>query len=93
MIGIVVAKASLSVNLDIGTSDHASLSLLAFEGATKRNKPNIQIGDIVYARVLSANKDIKSELVCISAQGKKEGLGVLPSGGFMITLPLNVIRR
>jgi hypothetical protein len=32
-------------------SQIASLSYLAFEGATKRNRPNVNVGDIVYAQV------------------------------------------
>jgi exosome complex component RRP40 len=37
--------------VDIGTSQLASLSYMAFEGATKRNRPNVNVGDIVYAKV------------------------------------------
>lgn len=43
VIGVVVGKGAMSVNVDIGTSEFASLSLLAFESATKRNRPNIQV--------------------------------------------------
>ncbi|POW03300.1 hypothetical protein PSHT_11723 [Puccinia striiformis] len=35
----------------LGTSSPASLDGLAFEGATKRTKPNLKIGTVVYARV------------------------------------------
>uniref|UniRef100_T1K252 Ribosomal RNA-processing protein 40 n=1 Tax=Tetranychus urticae TaxID=32264 RepID=T1K252_TETUR len=93
VIGVVVGKGAMSVNVDIGTSELASLSLLAFESATKRNRPNIQLGDLVYARILSANKDMKTELICVTSQMKKDGLGVLPQGGFMISVPLRVCRR
>ena len=37
--------------MDIGTAEPASLSYLAFEGATKRNRPNVSVGDLVYAKV------------------------------------------
>ena len=51
MIGVVTAKAGDLFRVDIGTSQPASLSYLAFEGATKRNRPNVNVGDIVYAKV------------------------------------------
>lgn len=44
--------------VDIGASQPASLSYLAFEGATKRNRPNINVGDIVYAKVGPINIDL-----------------------------------
>jgi hypothetical protein len=31
--------------------------------------------------------------VCINSYGKKSGLGVLSGGGFMFTVPLNLIRK
>ena len=36
--------------VDIGTSEAASLSYLAFEAATKKNRPNVNIGDVVYSK-------------------------------------------
>ncbi len=38
---------------------------LAFDGATKRNKPNLSVGALVYCRVAVANKDMDSELSCM----------------------------
>lgn len=43
MIGIVTARAGDVFRLDVGGSEQASLSYLAFEGATKRNRPNVQV--------------------------------------------------
>lgn len=43
VIGIVTAKAGDLFKLDVGGSEQASLSYLAFEGATKRNRPNVQV--------------------------------------------------
>ncbi|XP_008072332.1 exosome complex component RRP40 isoform X2 [Carlito syrichta] len=42
VIGIVTAKSGDIFKIDIGGSEPASLSYLAFEGATKRNRPNVQ---------------------------------------------------
>lgn len=43
IIGIVTAKAGDIFKVDVGGSEQASLSYLAFEGATKRNRPNVQV--------------------------------------------------
>ena len=63
--------------VDIGTSEPATLSYLAFEGATKKNKPSVNTGDVVYAKIVTASKDMEPELVCVDAYGKKAGLGQL----------------
>lgn len=43
VIGIVTAKSGDIFKVDVGGSEQASLSYLAFEGATKRNRPNVQV--------------------------------------------------
>ena len=32
-------------------------------------------------------------MVCVDSYGKKAGLGVLSGGGFMFTVPLNLVRK
>jgi len=93
VIGVVVGKAGDSFRIDIGTSEPATLSYLAFEGATKKNKPNITNGDVVYAKIVTASKDMEPELVCVDAYGKKAGLGQLQGGGFMFSVPLHLVRK
>ena len=56
MLGIVTGKGGDIFRLDVGASETASLSYLAFEGATKKNRPDVQIGDIVFAKFLVAHK-------------------------------------
>jgi len=70
----------------------AALGNLSFEGVTKRNKPDLKIGDLVYAKLAIANKDMEPELTCIESGGKSKGLGQL-NGGFMITVSLGLARR
>lgn len=53
--------------MDIGGSEWASLPLMAFEGATKKQKPDLQVGDAVYARLLSAHREMEPELVCVDS--------------------------
>ena len=43
IIGIVISKVGDAFKVQIGSSEEASLSSLAFPGATKKNKPNIQV--------------------------------------------------
>jgi len=43
VIGIVTNRGSDSYKVDIGGAMPASLPSLSFEGATKKNKPNIQV--------------------------------------------------
>jgi len=50
--------------VNIGASHPALLSNLSFEGATKRNKPNLQTGMLLYARVQSAPDAMDPTLSC-----------------------------
>ena len=43
MIGIVTNKAGDTFRIDIGANEIASLSFLSFEGATKRNRPDVKV--------------------------------------------------
>lgn len=52
MIGVIVSRHAENYKVDVGTSSNVQLDALAFDGASKRNKPNLQVGDIVYARVI-----------------------------------------
>uniref|UniRef100_A0A182M175 AB hydrolase-1 domain-containing protein n=1 Tax=Anopheles culicifacies TaxID=139723 RepID=A0A182M175_9DIPT len=92
VIGVVIAKAGDIFRLDIGSCETASLSYMAFEGATKKNRPDVNVGDIVYARLLIAHPDVEPELVCVDSHGKKGKLGVLHEG-FMLCCSLNLIRK
>ena len=43
MIGVVTDKHSENFDVDIGGPFRALLPVLAFEGATRRNRPNLQV--------------------------------------------------
>ena len=43
VIGVVASKAGDIFKVDLGCSEYASLSYLAFEGATKRNRPDVKV--------------------------------------------------
>ncbi|KAJ3295030.1 exosome non-catalytic core subunit rrp40 [Borealophlyctis nickersoniae] len=92
VLGIVTARHAESFRVDIGSAHQASLGALAFEGANKRNRPNLEVGSLVYARVTVANKDMEPELDCINpSTGKGDGYGEL-KGGFMIKVSLGLAR-
>ncbi|XP_008927894.3 LOW QUALITY PROTEIN: exosome complex component RRP40 [Manacus vitellinus] len=93
VIGIVTAKAGDVFKLDVGGSELASLSYLAFEGATKRNRPNVHVGDLIYGQFLVANKDMEPEMVCIDSSGKSSGMGIIGQDGFLFKVSLGLIRK
>ncbi|CAM9794386.1 unnamed protein product [Lampetra fluviatilis] len=93
VIGVVTARAGDVFKVDVGGSEQASLSFLAFEGATKRNRPNVQVADLVFGRLLVANKDMEPELVCMDSGGRASGMGVLGPGGFLLHCSLGLARR
>lgn len=65
----------------------AVLGQLAFEGASKKTKPNLRQGDLVYARVLSTGigPGTEIELTCVNpATGKAEPGGLGPLTGGMV---------
>ncbi|CAM0138622.1 exosome non-catalytic core subunit rrp40 [Umbelopsis sp. WA50703] len=93
VIGIVVARLAEYYRVDIGGAQAAILPVLAFEGATKKNKPNLVPGTLVYARISLANKDMEPELQCFNpSSGKADGYGEL-KGGFVIKCSLGLCRR
>lgn len=92
VIGTVVQKAGDIYRVDIGASDLACLPYLAFEGATKKNRPDVNVGDIVFAKLLNASKDYESELICVNSYGQKHKLGAL-NGGFVFDCSINLVRK
>ncbi|KAI1841634.1 hypothetical protein JX265_012529 [Neoarthrinium moseri] len=74
-------------------SSNASLPQLAFEMATKKTRPNLATGALVYARVSLANRHMDPELECVnSSTGKADGLGPLV-GGMLYSISLGMARR
>lgn len=56
--------------MDIRGPFTATLDALGFEGVTKRSRPNLVPGDLVYARVKAAARDADPEIICTDATGK-----------------------
>ena len=93
VVGLINRKTLESYELDIKASRKAVLGSLEFEEATKKNKPDLYAGDIVFSRVKDIDKYLPIELTCTSHVNKKgwssgeAQFGKL-SGGMEITVPL-----
>ncbi|KAK0510259.1 hypothetical protein JMJ35_007653 [Cladonia borealis] len=71
----------------------AQLPQLAFEGATKKTRPQLNSGSLIYARILSASKHTDPEIVCYNpSTGKSEGMGEL-KGGMLFDISMAMARR
>ena len=71
----------------------AQLPQLAFEGATKKTRPQLSAGSLIYARVSSASKHLDPELECLNpSTGKADGMGEL-KGGMVFDISLGEARR
>ncbi|EFN53535.1 hypothetical protein CHLNCDRAFT_59733 [Chlorella variabilis] len=80
VIGRITDRHSENYGVDIGGPFRALLPVLAFEGATKRNRPHLQVGDLVYGRVESAHRDLEPVLSCMDGAGKASGFAQLKGG-------------
>ncbi|OAP54256.1 hypothetical protein AYL99_11357 [Fonsecaea erecta] len=66
-------------------SPQAFLPQLAFEGASKKTRPQLKTNDLVYAKVVSAQKNMEIELSCVNpSTGKAEPDGLGPLNGGMV---------
>ncbi|KAI0563320.1 Exosome complex RNA-binding protein 1/RRP40/RRP4 [Gracilaria domingensis] len=65
VIGIAQDGYGEEYRLHINRSDTATLSMLALEGATKKNRPNLAIGALIYCRVVRESKSMEAEVSCI----------------------------
>ena len=100
IVGIIEEKCSECYKINISScSSSALLSKLAFEGATKRNKPELKRGDIVYARILQSNKDFDTFATCIPSSGTKKEWSTGETiygelrGGALVKLSINKARQ
>uniref|UniRef100_A0AAV1TUB8 Ribosomal RNA-processing protein 40 n=1 Tax=Peronospora matthiolae TaxID=2874970 RepID=A0AAV1TUB8_9STRA len=64
VIGVVTDRNADFYRVNIGAAASAVLGMLAFDGATKRNRPNLRLGSLVYARVNKVNKNVEPEITC-----------------------------
>lgn len=57
------------------------LNQFSFPNASKKNRPHLDVGDLVYARVSAVIPNVDTEIACIDpTTGKDGGFGVLKEG-------------
>eukprot|EP00188_Purpureofilum_apyrenoidigerum_P000155 Plantae.Rhodophyta-Purpureofilum_apyrenoidigerum.ctg10607.p1 GENE.Plantae.Rhodophyta-Purpureofilum_apyrenoidigerum.ctg10607~~Plantae.Rhodophyta-Purpureofilum_apyrenoidigerum.ctg10607.p1 ORF type:complete len:253 (-),score=19.45 Plantae.Rhodophyta-Purpureofilum_apyrenoidigerum.ctg10607:402-1160(-) len=94
VIGVVQDRHAEGYRVDIGAPEPAQLGNLSFEGATKRNRPYLNPGDLLYARVIVADRDLEPELSCIQPGSNKSWVsgeslfGELRGGGQLLRVSL-----
>lgn len=71
VLGIIIQKSSEFYKVDINSYTSAILNAKDFEGATKKQKPNLNLGDVVFARVSKVNKFDAPTLSCINPLEQK----------------------
>lgn len=67
IVGVIEERGGDFYRVNIFSGVPAMMSRLAFDGATKRNRPELRKGDILYCRVTSAQPDVDVELSCTSS--------------------------
>lgn len=75
VIGIVTGMDRASdgtYRLSLHGTSEGLLPKLAFDGASKKNKPDLQIGSAVYARVAAAPRAMEPQLSCQVVNGPKK---------------------
>lgn len=94
VIGQVTARYAEGYRVDLGSSVPATLDHLAFHQVNRKNKPNLQPGALVYARVHHAISSMEPEIVCLAPDNKKSGgYGPLQGGFLLKSLSSGLCRR
>lgn len=78
--------------VDIRASQPALLNTLAFESATKRNRPELKQGDLVFARITRCHLDLDPELSCVNKEGKAAGFGPLKTGCLFESTSAHIVK-
>ncbi|KAI5801643.1 hypothetical protein DFH27DRAFT_482051 [Peziza echinospora] len=95
VIAIVTRSAADFYHCTIPSSrgNTALLPHLAFENATKKTRPQLNNGSVVFARISLASKHMDPELECFDAEtGKAGGYGELKNG-MLFAVSLGLARR
>lgn len=95
VIGVITGVFGESYRVQLQNfSTPVALSMMAFPNASRKNRPNLKVGQAVYARVSQAIPEIEVELECIDATtGKEGGFGLLDESGYIFEVNLNFARE
>ncbi|VEU20783.1 DEKNAAC101709 [Brettanomyces naardenensis] len=93
VIGIIVGAFGEYYRVSLNSfSAPVLLNQFSFPNASKKNRPRLQTGDLIYARVESVQRNMEAELSCIDpTTGKDGGFGLL-TGGFVFDVKLAFAR-
>jgi exosome complex component RRP40 len=97
VIGVVIRVNTSNYVVHIGAAYPATLDALAFDGASKVNRPRLVVGDLIYCRVSVAEPDVETELSCcaIGDMPRKDWatgeaiFGPLAKTGASVVVPLS----
>lgn len=64
VIGIVTQKVGDTWKVDIGGIEKGEIDFMSFENATKKNRPDVKVGDLLYVTVTVINKHLEP-VVCL----------------------------
>ena len=93
VVGVVIDRHGEGFKVDIGSSMPASLSWLTFPLASRKNRPNLNPGAVVYGRITLASKDMEPEMACSTISGKAGGFGELKGGTVVTNCSLAYCRK
>jgi len=94
VIGVITGTFGDSYRVSLSNfSFPVSLSIMAFPSATKKNRPNLKVGNLIYARVSNASPEVDVEIECLDpSTGKDGGFGLL-DGGYVFDVSLSFARN
>ena len=97
VLGKITNKFAFSYEVEIGAYCQANLDALEFDGATKKNKPNLDVNSLVYCRIKSVDRFSRPILSCISPIHHKswasgESYFGPVEGGFLLECSKKLIR-
>lgn len=91
VVGVITGTAGEAYKVSLQDfSNTVLLSMMGFPNASKKNRPNLKIGQVVYARVSQDIPEIDVEIECIDpTTGKEGGFGLLDESGYVFLINLN----
>lgn len=91
VVGIVLGTLGESYKVSLQDfSPPVMLSMMAFPNATKKNRLNLKVGQVIYARVCQDSPEIDIEIECLDpTTGKDGGFGILEESGYVFDISLN----
>ncbi|KAF0986634.1 hypothetical protein HZS_8066, partial [Henneguya salminicola] len=94
VIGKIIKVQNEQYKIDLGGNVTAKLPALSFPNATKKVKPELIIGDIVYAKICLTDPNVDYEVTCCANTKNNSSLGKLsPNNSFLIPISIPLAQR